>query len=67
MNVSGHLLSTAELESALVSHPAVAEAAVVAAPHDLKGQAPYCFVTLKNVSLFLFGSSRGLTFDLSSF
>lgn len=53
MNVSGHLLSTAELESALVSHPAIAEAAVVAAPHDLKGQTPYCFITLKNVSLLL--------------
>jgi len=48
MNVSGHLLSTAELESALVSHRSVAEAAVVAAPHDLKGQTPYCFITLKN-------------------
>jgi len=48
MNVSGHLLSTAELESALVSHHSVAEAAVVAVPHDIKGQAPYCFVTLKN-------------------
>jgi acetyl-CoA synthetase len=48
MNVSGHLLSTAEIESALVSHKAVAEAAVVAAPHEIKGQIPYCFVTLKN-------------------
>lgn len=49
MNVSGHLLSTAELESALVSHPAVAEAAVVAKPHEIKGSVPYAFVTLKDV------------------
>jgi len=46
MNVSGHLLSTAEIESALTSHENVVEAAVVAAPHDIKGQTPYCFVTL---------------------
>ncbi|CAB3403000.1 unnamed protein product [Caenorhabditis bovis] len=46
MNVSGHLLSTAEIESALVAHPKVAEAAVVAAPHDIKGSFPYAFVTL---------------------
>jgi acetyl-CoA synthetase len=48
MNVSGHLLSTAEIESALVAHPDVVEAAVVAAPHDIKGQFPYAFVTLTN-------------------
>uniref|UniRef100_A0A915E051 Acetyl-coenzyme A synthetase n=1 Tax=Ditylenchus dipsaci TaxID=166011 RepID=A0A915E051_9BILA len=48
MNVSGHLLSTAEIESALVTHPEVVEAAVVAAPHDIKGQFPYAFVTLTN-------------------
>lgn len=46
MNVSGHLLSTAEIESALVAHEKVAEAAVVAAPHDIKGSYPYAFVTL---------------------
>lgn len=46
MNVSGHLLSTAEIESALVAHAKVAEAAVVAAPHDIKGSFPYAFVTL---------------------
>uniref|UniRef100_A0A1I7TFR3 Acetyl-coenzyme A synthetase n=1 Tax=Caenorhabditis tropicalis TaxID=1561998 RepID=A0A1I7TFR3_9PELO len=46
MNVSGHLLSTAEIESALVAHEKVAEAAVVAAPHDIKGSFPYAFVTL---------------------
>uniref|UniRef100_A0A914DL70 Acetyl-coenzyme A synthetase n=1 Tax=Acrobeloides nanus TaxID=290746 RepID=A0A914DL70_9BILA len=48
MNVSGHLLSTAEIESALVLHPDVVEAAVVAAPHDIKGQFPYAFVSLVN-------------------
>jgi acetyl-CoA synthetase len=47
MNVSGHRLSTMEVESALVSHPAVAEAAVVAKPHEITGQAVCCFVTLK--------------------
>ncbi len=47
LNVSGHRLGTAEIESALVSHPAVAEAAAVGRPHDLKGQAVACFVTLK--------------------
>ncbi len=47
LNVSGHRLSTMEIESALVSHPAVAEAAVVGFPHDLKGEGICCFVTLK--------------------
>ncbi|HEX3875655.1 MAG TPA: acetate--CoA ligase [Bryobacteraceae bacterium] len=47
MNVSGHRLSTMELESALVRHPAVAEAAVVGKPHEITGQAVACFVTLK--------------------
>jgi acetyl-CoA synthetase len=47
MNVSGHRLSTMEIESALVRHPAVAEAAVVARPHEITGQAVCCFVTLK--------------------
>ncbi len=47
MNVSGHRLSTMELESALVRHPAVAEAAVVARPHELTGQAVVAFVSLK--------------------
>ncbi|MCC6682912.1 MAG: acetate--CoA ligase [Phycisphaeraceae bacterium] len=46
INVSGHRLGTAEVESALVSHPAVAEAAVVGYPHDLKGQGIYAYVTL---------------------
>ena len=47
INVSGHRLGTAEVESALVSHDAVAEAAVVGRPHDLKGQAISAFVTLE--------------------
>ena len=47
MNVSGHRLSTTELESALVAHEAVAEAAAAAAPDDLTGQTPLCFVILK--------------------
>ncbi|MFA5900718.1 MAG: acetate--CoA ligase [Hyphomicrobium sp.] len=46
INVSGHRLGTAEVESALVSHPKVAEAAVVGYPHNLKGQGIYCYVTL---------------------
>ncbi|HSA82976.1 MAG TPA: AMP-binding protein, partial [Geminicoccaceae bacterium] len=46
INVSGHRLGTAEVESALVAHAAVAEAAVVGYPHDLKGQGIYCYVTL---------------------
>ena len=47
LNVSGHRLGTAEVESALVAHPKVAEAAVVGFPHEVKGQGIYCYVTLK--------------------
>ncbi|MBI5119145.1 acetate--CoA ligase [Candidatus Poribacteria bacterium] len=47
INVSGHRLGTAEIESALVSHPAVAESAVVPMPHEIKGQGIYAFVILK--------------------
>ena len=47
LNVAGHRIGTAEVEGALVSHPAVAEAAVVGRPDDLKGQAVVCFVTVK--------------------
>jgi acetyl-CoA synthetase len=47
LNVSGHRLSTMEVESALVSHPKVAEAAVVGFPHEIKGEGICCFVTLK--------------------
>ena len=48
INVSGHRMGTAEVESALVLHPKVAEAAVVGYPHDLKGQGIYCYVTLNS-------------------
>ncbi len=48
LNVSGHRLGTAEIESALVAHKKVAEAAVVGYPHDIKGQGIYVFVTLKS-------------------
>ena len=46
LNVSGHRLGTAEIESALVGHPKVAESAVVGYPHDIKGQGIYVYVTL---------------------
>ncbi len=46
LNVSGHRMGTAEIESALVSHPKVSEAAVVGYPHPIKGQGIYCYVTL---------------------
>ncbi|WP_276719750.1 acetate--CoA ligase [Pseudooceanicola nitratireducens] len=48
INVSGHRMGTAEVESALVAHAKVAEAAVVGYPHDVKGQGIYCYVTLMN-------------------
>jgi len=48
VNVSGHRIGTAEVESALVSHPKVAEAAVAPMPHEIKGQGLYAFVTLKD-------------------
>jgi acetyl-CoA synthetase len=50
MNISGHRVSTMEVESALVDHPAVAEAAVIGRPHDIKGQAIAAFVTIKHRS-----------------
>ena len=53
LNVSGHLLSTAEIESALVEQTEVTEAAVVAHPHSIKGECTYCFITLKQVSIEL--------------
>jgi acetyl-CoA synthetase len=52
INVSGHRIGTAEVESALVGHSGVTEAAVVGFPHDVKGQGLYCYVTLRQ------GSSR---------
>jgi acetyl-CoA synthetase len=48
LNVAGHRLGTAEVESALVSHPAVAEAAVIGVPHEVKGDVPKAYVTLKH-------------------
>ena len=51
LNVSGHLLSTADVESVLIEHPLVAETAVVAHPHPIKGECLYCFVTLKDVRI----------------
>ena len=47
INVSGHRLGTVEVESAIASHPSVAEAAVVGMPHEIKGQGIFAFVTLK--------------------
>ena len=48
MKVAGHRLSTAEVENAIGGHGAVAECAVVAAPHEIKGEVPWAFVRLKN-------------------
>ena len=48
LNVSGHRMGTAEIESAMVAHPKVAEAAVVGMPHDIKGQGIYVYVTLNS-------------------
>jgi acetyl-CoA synthetase len=63
INVSGHRLGTAEIESALVLHPSVAEAAVVGYPHDIKGQGIYAFVTLMTGNT----ESDSLAQDLRSF
>ncbi|XP_062507051.1 acetyl-coenzyme A synthetase, cytoplasmic-like [Corticium candelabrum] len=52
INVSGHRIGTAEVESALVAHPAVVEAAVVGKPDDEKGEVTYCFVTLHDGAVF---------------
>jgi acetyl-CoA synthetase len=52
LNVSGHLLSTADVESVLIEHPLVAETAVVARPHPVKGECLYCFVTVKDGNQF---------------
>jgi len=62
LNVAGHRLGTAEIESALVHHPMVAEAAVVGFPHDIKGQGIYAFVSLKSdAHATSRGSSAGST------
>ena len=52
LNVSGHLMSTAEVESVLVEHPGVTEAAVVSRPHPVKGECLYCFVTPTQGAVF---------------
>uniref|UniRef100_A0A8C6MB85 Acetyl-coenzyme A synthetase n=1 Tax=Nothobranchius furzeri TaxID=105023 RepID=A0A8C6MB85_NOTFU len=52
LNVSGHLMSTAEVEAALMLHQSVSEAAVVSRPHKVKGECLYCFVTLKDSKEF---------------
>ncbi|KAG7191177.1 hypothetical protein KM043_013973 [Ampulex compressa] len=52
LNVSGHLMSTAEVESVLAEHSFVAEAAVVSKPHPVKGQCLHCFITPNEGSLF---------------
>ena len=50
INVSGHRLGSAEMESAMVAHPSVSEAAVVGTPHKLKGWTPYCFIVLQKTA-----------------
>ncbi|WP_342265401.1 acetate--CoA ligase [Cardinium endosymbiont of Philonthus spinipes] len=52
LNSSGHLISTAEIESALMQHPSVAEAAAVSAPHAIKGESIHCFIVLKHQSVY---------------
>lgn len=52
LSPEGHLMSTAEVEAALTEHPAVAEAAVVSRPHEVKGECLYCFVSLKDCGEF---------------
>lgn len=62
LNVSGHLLSTAEVESALAEHRAVAEAAAVSFPHEIKGQALFCYVVLKEEFAFTEGIEQELRY-----
>jgi len=66
LNVSGHRLGTMEIESALVSHPAVAEAAVVGRPDDLKGQAIVAFVTLKAADAARIGKGEAALLEIKS-
>jgi len=61
MNISGHRIGTAEIESSLVAHKAVAEAAVVGVPHEIKGQGIYAYVTLNKD----FEYSEGLKKELN--
>lgn len=62
LNVSGHLLSTAEVESALAEHTAIAEAAAISFPHDIKGQAIFCYVVLKEDFTFTEGVKEELKY-----
>lgn len=52
LNVSGHLMSTAEVEAVLTEHPRVAESAVVSRPHTVKGECLYCFITPNQNEIF---------------
>ena len=67
INVSGHRIGTAEVESALVEHPAVAEAAVVSRPHEIKGVAIVAFVTLKESAKKAGQDPKKLAADLKEF
>jgi acetyl-CoA synthetase len=67
INVSGHRIGTAEVESALVEHPAVAEAAVVSRPHEIKGVAIVAFVTLKESAKKAGQDPKKLSADLKEF
>ncbi|GIY49426.1 acetyl-coenzyme A synthetase, cytoplasmic [Caerostris extrusa] len=60
LNVSGHLLSTAKVESALLIHPDIVEAAVVGAPHPIKGQCIYCFIVLKEGQKYTADTEKAL-------
>lgn len=62
LNVSGHLLSTAEVESALTEHRAIAEAAAVSFLHDIKGEALFCYVVLKDDFVFTDDIERELRY-----
>jgi len=65
LKVSGHRLSTAEIENALTQHPAIAECAVIAAPHDIKGEVPVAFCTLKEGTHSAFGTMIHLEKELA--
>lgn len=64
LNVSGHRIGTAEVESALVAHPGVAQAAVVGFPHPVKGQAIACFTTLTEDFVYKGNAENGLEIEL---
>ena len=66
LNVSGHRLGTAEIESALVLHPEIAEAAVVGFDHKIKGQGIYAFVTLMKDSIYSDELEKSLVGDTTT-